>query len=69
MNVQSNPRRSVAQTFARLPAPTKMTAPSLWLLLPMETQRQIAQTLAPMLLRIWRPDAPTRAKRHVERVE
>lgn len=63
-----NPHRVASQTLAKLLNPST-TLPRPWLDLPTETREQIAQSLAPLLLRMRPPRAPTKADRHVESVE
>ncbi|WP_167335251.1 hypothetical protein [Mesorhizobium erdmanii] len=69
MNIQSNLYRVTSQTLTELPNPGMATLPSLWLNLPGETQKQIAQSLARLLLRMRSTGAPTAADRHVESIE
>jgi hypothetical protein len=69
MNIQSNLHRVVSQTLAELPTPGMTTLPSLWHNLPGETQKQIAQNFARLLLRIRSTGAPIAADRHVESIE
>ncbi|MFD1984310.1 hypothetical protein ACFSOZ_16860 [Mesorhizobium newzealandense] len=52
MNIQSNLHRVASQTFTELPNPGMTTLPGPWLNLPGETQKQIAQSLARLLLRM-----------------
>jgi hypothetical protein len=68
MNIQSNLHRVVSQTLTELPNPG-MTTLGLWLNLPAETQKQIAQNLAPLLMRMRSTHAPLEADGHVESVE
>ncbi|WP_352998071.1 DUF5372 family protein [Mesorhizobium sp. M1273] len=65
--VESAPR-SVPDPH-RTSQPGMTTLPSLWLNLPGETQKQIAQSLARLLLRMRSTGAPTAADRHVESIE
>jgi hypothetical protein len=69
MNIQSNPHRGTSQTLTELPKPGMTTLPSLWLNLPTETQKQIAQSFARLLLRMRPTRAPMKADRHVESIE
>lgn len=69
MNIQSNLHRVVSQTLTELPNPGMTTLPGLWLNLPAETQKQIAQNLAPLLMRMRSTHAPLEADGHVESVE
>lgn len=66
MNIQSNPHRVASQSFTELPAPGMTTLPNLWLTLPGETQKQIAQSFARLLLRMRPTGATLAAARHVE---
>ena len=69
MNIQSNPHRVASQILTELPNPGMTTLPRLWLNLPTETQKQIAQGLASLLMRMQPPRAPLEADEHVESVE
>ncbi|MER9191427.1 hypothetical protein [Mesorhizobium australicum] len=69
MNIQSNPYRAASQTPTELPNPGMTTVLSLWLNLPAETQKQIARSFAPLLLRMRSTGAPMAADRHVESIE
>lgn len=69
MNIQSNLHRVASQTLTELPNPGMTMLPNLWLNLPKETQKQIAQGLAPLLMRMRPTRAPLEADRHVESVE
>jgi hypothetical protein len=69
MNIQSNPCHVASQTSSHLPIPDRVTQPHLWLDLPTQTQRQIAQIFALLLLRMRPTRAPMRADRHVENIE
>jgi hypothetical protein len=66
MNIQSNLHRVASQTFTELPNPG---IPNLWLALPGETQKQIAQSFARLLLRMRSTGAVLAADRHVESIE
>ncbi len=61
--------RVASQTLTGLPNPGMTILPNLWLNLPKETQKQIAQSLAPLLIRMRPTRAPLEADRHVESVE
>lgn len=69
MNIQSNLHRVASQILTELPNPGMTTLPRLWLNLPTETQKQIAQGLAPPLMRMRPTRAPLEADEHVESVE
>ncbi|GLS21514.1 hypothetical protein GCM10007874_45310 [Labrys miyagiensis] len=69
MNIQSNLHRVASQTLTELANPGMTTLPRLWLNLPGETQKQIAQSCARLLLRKRSTGAPIAADRHVESVE
>lgn len=69
MNIQSNLHRVASQTLTELPNPGMTTLPRLWLNLPTETRKQIAQSLAPLLIRMRPTRAALGADRHVESVE
>lgn len=69
MNVQSNPYRVASQSLTKLLNPST-PRPRPWLDLPAETRKQIAQGLAPLLMRMrWSTRAPTKVDRHVESFE
>lgn len=68
MNVQSNPYRVASQSLTKLLKPST-TLPRPWLDLPAETRKQIAQRLAPLLVRMRSTGAPTKVDRNVESVE
>lgn len=67
MNIASNPHRVAHPTVTRVPVRTSL--PRLWLDLPAQTQKQIAQCLASMLLRHRASLAPEPRNRHAERGE
>ncbi len=69
MNIQSNPHRVASQTLTELPNPGTTTLPSVWLNLPAEKQKQIAQNFAPLLLRMRSTGVPIKVDRHVESIE
>lgn len=69
MNIQSNLHRVASQALTELPNPGMATLPRLWLNLPTETRKQIAQSLAPLLIRMRPTRWPLGADRHVESVE
>lgn len=70
MNIQSNLYRVASQTpTTKVPNPSIITPPSLWLKLPVERRKQIAQGFARLLLRMRSTGAPIAADRHVESVE
>jgi hypothetical protein len=66
MNIQSNPHRVASQSFTQLPTPGMTTPLSLWLDLPEETQKRIAQSFSRLLLRMRPTGATLAAARHVE---
>ena len=68
MNIQSDPYRVTFQSLTK-PLNPSTALPRPWLDLSTETRRQIAQSLAQMLLRMRPTRAPTKADRHVESVE
>lgn len=68
MSMPSNSHSVASQTLKKLLNPST-TRPRPWLDLPAEIQKQIAQSLAPLLLRMRSTRAPTKADRHVESVE
>lgn len=69
MTIQSNLHRVASQTFTELPAPGMARLPNLWFTLPGETQKQIAQSIARLLLRMRPTGAALAADRHVESIE
>jgi len=69
MNIQSNLHRVASQTLTELPNPGMTTLPNLWLNLPGEAQKQIAQSFARLLLRMRSTGAPIAADRHVESIK
>lgn len=69
MNIQSNLHRVASQTISELPTPGMTTLPQLWLTLPGETQKQIAQSIARLLLRMRPTGATLAADRHVESIK
>ena len=69
MNIQLNLFRVASQTITELPNPSMTILPRLWLNLPGETQKQIAQGFARLLLRKRSTGAPTAADRHVESID
>lgn len=69
MNIQSNLYRVASQSLTELPNPSIPTPPSLWLDLPVERQKQIAQGFARLLLRRRSTGAPIKADRHAESIE
>lgn len=69
MNIQSNPCRVASQTVIRVPVPSVAKLPRLWFDLPAETQKQITQSVARLLLRMRSTGVPIAADRHVESAE
>lgn len=69
MNIQPNPCRVASQTTTRVPVRATVKLPRLWFNLPAETQRQIAQSLAALLLRKQATEASVEASRHAEQIE
>jgi hypothetical protein len=69
MNIQSNPCRVASKTLTPLSKPDRTGRPRLWLDLPAETQKQIAQSFARLLLRMRPTLAPMMADRHDESVD
>lgn len=69
MNIQSNPCRVACQTVIRVPVPSVAKLPRLWFDLPAETQKQITQSVARLLLRMRSTGVPIAADRHVESAE
>lgn len=69
MNIQSNLCRVASQTPTKVPNPSITTPLSLWLNLPVERQKQIAQGFARLLLRMRSTGTPIKADRHVESIE
>jgi hypothetical protein len=65
MNVQSKPYRVASQSLVKLLTPST-TLPRPWLDLPSETQKQIAQSLARLLVRRRLIRVPTKVDRHAE---
>lgn len=68
MSMPSNPHSLASQTLKNLLNPGT-ACPRPWLDLPAETRKQIAQSIAPLLLRMRPARTPTKADRHVESVE
>jgi hypothetical protein len=65
MNVQSKPYRVASQSLVKLLTPST-TVPRPWLDLPTETQKQVAQKLAPLLMRMRSIRTPTKVDQHAE---
>lgn len=65
MTVQSKPYRVASQSLVKLLTPST-TLPRPWPDLPPETRKQIAQKLAPLLMRMWSIRASTKVDRHAE---
>lgn len=68
MNMQSKPYRVASRSLKKLLTPST-TLPRPWLDLSAQTRKQIAQSLAPLLMRIRSTRTPTKVDRHDESVE
>lgn len=69
MNVQPNPCRVASQTITKVPVRAPAKLPRLWFNLPAETQRQIAQSLAALLLRKRATEVSVEVSRHAKQIE